>query len=98
MKLLFCRGCGDVFNLGYKMKTCSCGKTYGKYIDNLNAIYSTNEEAVPVGFSNPDFVHAIKNQPDKDYYGKRFEAFVIPKQCPTFVKKEIIEFKEIIDM
>ncbi len=37
MKLLYCEHCGDMFNLTGKMKKCSCGKTFGKYTDDINA-------------------------------------------------------------
>ena len=33
MKLLLCLDCDDIFNLGYELKTCSCGTTKGKYTD-----------------------------------------------------------------
>jgi len=84
MKLLMCKNCGDIFSLSYEEKTCKCQNVKGKYIDNLNATYS-GEYAIPIGFNNFDFGDAIYNQP---FYGmgKRFEAFVIPKTCDTFVK------------
>lgn len=33
MKLLFCPECWDIFKLGRELKTCSCGKCKGKYLE-----------------------------------------------------------------
>ncbi|WP_096187064.1 hypothetical protein [Evansella halocellulosilytica] len=85
MKLLLCLECNDIFSLDLKMKKCSCAKTKGRYIDNLNAIYE-GDSAMPIGFSNPSLKEAILNQPDKGM-GKEFTAFTIPRNCPTFIKK-----------
>lgn len=85
LKLLFCRDCGDVFNLDYREKVCNCGKTKGHYRDNFNAVYS-GESAIPLGFSNPTLRIALRNQPESGW-GERFEAFIIPKQCDTFIKQ-----------
>lgn len=84
MKLLLCTECGDIFNLSYEVRQCTCGKTSGKYIDNLNAEYYGG---TPLGFDNRTLVEAIKQQPN-DGLGRNFTAFVIPKQCKTFIRKE----------
>lgn len=86
MKLLFCIRCGDVFNLTAANKKCSCGSTQGKYLSLLQAEYS-GEFAIPVGFSNEDFIYSVVNQPTSGA-GKVFTAFVIPKDCSTFVKRD----------
>ncbi len=80
MKLLFCLNCEDVMNLNLKEKSCSCGESGGKYIDNLNAIYWG--DCKPLGFINSDFKTALVHQPNQGE-GKRFVSFVIPKRCPT---------------
>lgn len=87
MKLLLCRECGDIFNLSNKTKSCSCGKTSGRYINNLDAKYSGG---IPLGFANSSLVEALRNQPQSGQ-GKVFTAFVIPQQCPTMVKNEDIQ-------
>jgi len=87
MKLLLCRECGDIFNLSYETKSCRCGKTSGKYINNLDAKYSGG---IPLGFANSSLTEAMRNQP-QDGQGKVFTAFVIPQQCPTMVKYENIQ-------
>ena len=85
MKLLLCKNCQDVIRLVQEeVRTCRCGKVSGKYINDLDAIYS-GDDAIPLGFANSTLVKAIVNQPE-DGWGKEFTAFVIPKNCPTFVK------------
>lgn len=81
MKLLVCVKCNDVFNLNYEVKTCSCKESWGKYFeDGLHAEYGG--PCLPLGFANGSFIHALHNQPEKDW-GKDFTAFVIQKECPT---------------
>lgn len=85
MKLLYCPECHDVFSLSdKKWKMCSCGKASGRYMDGLNAAYSGG---IPLGFNNFSFIPALSGQP-KQGMGRRFEAFVIPKVCPTMVNTE----------
>jgi len=80
MKLLYCSKCGDVFNLVMdRWKFCRCGKVRGRYMDEINAVYSGG---IPIGFNNFSFYPALKNQPESGL-GREFEAFVIPKDCPT---------------
>lgn len=86
MKLLLCLDCDDIFNLGYELKICSCGATKGKYTDEINAIYS-GSNAIPLGFTNDSFKQAIKDQKEVFPLGERFTAFVIPKNCETFIKE-----------
>lgn len=64
MKLLCCLDCADIFSLSSKEKSCGCGKTSGKYIDDLNAVYSGN--AQPIGFSNKSFRLALQLQRIED--------------------------------
>ncbi|MCM3031514.1 hypothetical protein [Niallia sp. MER 6] len=85
MKLLMCLECNDIFNLDLSEKSCSCGRSKGKYINQQLAEY-TGKSAVPLGFSNPSFIQAIKDQPNEGI-GKEFTAFVIPKNCETFFRK-----------
>jgi len=80
MKLLYCLKCNDLFSLRPNdWKSCSCGGAGGMYIDDLYAIYNGG---VPIGFQNKSFLKALRNQP-KEGVGFKFEAFVIPKDCPT---------------
>lgn len=86
MKLILCTNCSDVFKLSSKkVRTCSCGKCAGKYIDNLNAWYK-GDYAVPLGIDNRDLFTAVINQP-KQGKGEEFNSFVISEQCNTFENK-----------
>ena len=93
VKLLMCKYCGDIFSLDFKEKECKCKAVKGKYLDNLNAEYS-GDNAIPLGFANRSLAEAIKNQPE-DGVGHTFNAFVIPKECETFIKKKGIRMKEL---
>lgn len=84
MKLLACTECASVFSLALSEKRCDCGKTTGRYIDDLNAEF--DGPGIPLGFHNLKFVSALRNQPEEGM-GERFEAFVIPAICPTFKKR-----------
>ena len=85
MKLLVCPKCNDVFNLQLSVeKTCSCGQTKGKYIDNLNAEY---EGGIPLGFNNSHFLDALRKH-ILTGAGIDFTAFAIRKDCPTFKQKK----------
>lgn len=80
MKLIFCPKCTDVVRLVSELRRCQCGFISGRYTDSINAEIS--KEAVPLGFDNPSLAQALKNQPPNGL-GRRFEAFVIPKECPS---------------
>ena len=95
MKLLFCPECKDVFNLTFKNKSCSCGKTYGKYVDDLNAEIS--KDSIPLGFANSSFLFAVRVQlmlndkeqdnPNVCCKGEEFTAFVIPDWATSIKRK-----------
>lgn len=84
MKLLLCKNCQDVIRLIDEERKCRCGSVKGRYINEIYAEYS-GEHAVPIGFANGSLVHAVHNQPETGM-GEGFEAFVIPKNCPTMKK------------
>ena len=87
MKLIFCKKCQDAYKLVYEKRTCDCGQTWGYYEeDGLHAVYG-GATAVPLGFNNMSLVTGIAFQPTEGA-GQRFEAFVIPKVCPTMLFKE----------
>lgn len=84
MKLIICTECQDVVKGHTEARTCKCGSSCIKYSeDGLNAVYWG--PAIPLGFANSSLRKAVLNQP-ADGMGERFEAFVIPKSCPTFLK------------
>ncbi|MFD1606465.1 MAG: hypothetical protein ABF649_17660 [Bacillus sp. (in: firmicutes)] len=83
MKLLLCKKCNHIFSLASQERICECNATKGRYIDEINAVYS-GEFVVPLGFTNTSLLNAIKNQPQTGL-GELFTAFVIPKDCSTFI-------------
>jgi len=87
MKLLFCPDCKDVFRLTKKVRSCECGKCKGKYINNIDAIYN---EGIPLGFDNTSLGMACAAQPIAGW-GKKFEAFVIPKNVQSMTKTDNID-------
>ena len=90
MKLIYCINCGDVFNLTKELKMCSCGKSYGKYVDNINAEISS--DSIALGFTNNSFADAITNRKLVGNSGEDFIAFVITEICTT-IKVNNIKFK-----
>ena len=82
MKMIYCPHCDDIRKLHSKPVLCECRRSWGHYIDDLNAVYGG--EAVPLGLANSTFNNALKNRPDNGL-GERFCAFVIPVSCPTFI-------------
>lgn len=93
MKLLLCLKCSDIFSLRTeKERTCLCGSTKGKYIDNLNAEISG--PCMPIGFANSSFLQALKMQRIENFHQKEptccegvdFIAFFI-HNCASSIKR-----------
>ena len=96
MKLLYCNTCRDIVKLSYTTRTCQCGATGGHYkTDGLNAVYYG--PAIPLGFANGSFHEALGNQPE---FGKgtNYNAFVIPKVCPTMELVDSEYYTEVFDI
>lgn len=88
MKLIFCPECQDVRKIDHTKVVCFCGASSGKYIDDINAVISGS--AIPLGFDNYAFAKALIRRPTEGM-GRRFQAFVIPKICPTIEEVEKID-------
>jgi len=96
MKLLLCMKCSDIFSLTFEDRTCKCGETSGKYIDDLNA--EIKGECMPIGFANSSFINALKMQEieNKHYDGNKdtcckgqeFTAFIIPEWAKSVKRVE----------
>ena len=82
MKLFFCPHCQDVMKLQDEERACKCGRSWGRYVDGLNA--TIGGSAVPIGFGNGSLADALEARPD-DGKGSTFLAFVIPKRCESVV-------------
>lgn len=86
MKLLLCRACQDVKKLTSDRRWCTCGKSGGRYLDQLNAEY-WGRHALLVGFDNNTLSEAILHGNWKDaHFGPRFTAFIIPLTAETVRK------------
>ena len=96
MKLLYCNTCRDIVKLYRTTRTCQCGATGGHYKqDGLNAIYYG--PAIPLGFANSSFRDARDNQPEFGM-GTVYNAFVIPKVCPTMEHVDLLEYTKVFDI
>ena len=86
MKLLLCMKCQDVIRLQEGTeRACKCGKVKGMYTDDINAVYEGGNDAVLIGFVNSELVNAARYVNHNADKGKRFDAFVIPKNtCRSF--------------
>lgn len=80
MKLIFCPDCHDIVRLLLVRRECVCGKSWGKYVNFLDAEIGGN--AIPIGFSNESFMEAVNNRPENGL-GEIFTSFIIPRQCDT---------------
>jgi len=86
MKLIYCSDCEDIVRLyPGRPRQCGCGRSWGRYTTSLQAEYGGS--AYPIGFNNESLVSSLSRQPEEGT-GERFEAFVIPKNCPTMIRKK----------
>ena len=91
MKLIICSECYDCIKLSTKeTRHCECGKAGGRYLeDGWHAEY-WGDTAITIGFDNNSLASAIRADRDrhKSYegLGALFQAFIIPKNCNTFIK------------
>jgi hypothetical protein len=84
MKLIYCLDCRHIFNIDKVHRKCRCHRSWGHYLDNINAVYGG--KAIPLGIDNESFAEALEFQ--QDVMSARFTAFLIPKKCKTFIKKD----------
>jgi hypothetical protein len=89
LKLIYCKNCGDIYSLGGTVKSCSCGKTRGVYIDTENAIYG-GDNAICLGIDNNAF-EASRNRQRLDGYGVRFDSYICALHCNSTIKIKNLE-------
>jgi len=99
MKLLLCVECSDIFSLRHDERRCLCGKSHGRYVDDLNA--EIGGPSMPIGFSNQSFIAAIQMQRIEDKHeigrepgcckGVDFKAFMIPATATSVKRIDKIE-------
>ncbi len=96
MKLLMCIECTDIFNLTLENKVCKCGKTSGRYTDDLNA--TITGPSIPIGFANSSFTEAYHRQKIENKYakddtcckGQEFTALFIPEWAKSIRRVGVI--------
>lgn len=77
MKLILCKECSDVFKLDAQPRTCKCGRSRGRYVDDLYAVY-TGKSAIPLGILNGSLVRSVRSA------SHEFKGFVFSPDAPTF--------------
>lgn len=83
MKLIFCVACQDIVSLRLEeMRSCSCGRVYGRYVDKIKAEVSTT--AISLGIDNNSLIQALKQtQLHGSAVGYPLEAFMRPNTGPS---------------
>lgn len=97
MKLLLCPKCSDVFSLSYEIKTCSCGHTIGRYIDDdYSRVHGIAEYCggFPIVFKNDSLLEAIRNQPETGK-GVEFISFIASDESILFrINEKLRKYKK----
>lgn len=85
MKLIHCQACGDVVRLHPVERSCLCGRSGGRYLDDSHATF--HGPAVPIGIITRSLLVAIQNQTDS---GQRsaIEAFVFDRDSDSFRRSQ----------
>ena len=89
MKLLYCKECGDIYNVDRTIKNCSCGKTKALYVNDENIIYG-GDSAVCIGIDNNTFDIA-KYRQALDDSAPRFDAYICALLCESTIKVKNLE-------
>ena len=83
MKLLYCRRCRDVIQMRPELRTCYCGESSGRYIDNETV--AQTEGSISIALHNHDFktaVDAFDYSPDAWHPMMVFRAYINPRSEP----------------
>ncbi len=95
MKLFLCRKCKDVVRCFYKERTCKCGESSGKYLENgVEAIFR-GKNCVPLGMDNNAIAKAVQMADIENKHQKTpttcsgvdFKTFVILDCSTTILKR-----------
>ncbi|HEY5933941.1 MAG TPA: hypothetical protein VIU61_04885 [Kofleriaceae bacterium] len=83
MKLLLCRQCGDVIKMRPELRSCFCGASSGRYIDNETV--EQTEGTISIALHNHDLgaaVDAFDHSPDAWHPLMVFRAYINPRSEP----------------
>jgi hypothetical protein len=64
MKLLHCTVCGDVVALRADFRSCHCGKSYGRYLEDHHHIVYGGPYSVIIGLANCDITESLLHPED----------------------------------
>ena len=100
MKLILCEKCSDIVALKMNtIRSCACGESGGRYLDNLNA--EMWGPCFKIGFANSSLANALRAQKfegdsketmiygyERVTKGRDFKAFIIPESAETMKRVE----------
>jgi hypothetical protein len=87
MKLLFCFTCNDVVKLNLVDRTCSCGQTRGKYLDDKNA--EIKGPGVLIALNNRTLEDAVRS------YKKNPRLLPQPTFHAAFISEAAVHLKRV---
>ena len=83
MKLILCDNCGDIFNLTFRRKECSCGKGFGNYLEDGITV-EISKSSIPLGFANSSIKEALAKRIFlMENSSSEFTAFVISDRAES---------------
>ena len=87
MKLIFCQECQDVIKLLSAERSCSCGNSGGRYLEDLITAEIWGA-AVPIKIENDDFLGALpRTREGAEPAERRFEASIFSEQTSEITRK-----------
>jgi hypothetical protein len=84
MKLLLCLACGDVVQMRPELRTCICGESSGRYLEDKSTVEQT-EGSVSLALHNHDLraaIEALSESPNAWHPLMVFRAYVNPVSEP----------------
>jgi len=93
MKLIFCNECHDIVSMRYELRSCDCGRSQGRYVDEVHLEYSGPCRVL--GFANKSFASALSyHQHNGNTKGIVFKSFVIPSHAESIKRVEEVEVEQ----
>ena len=87
MKLIYCPSCKDVVKLRHEDRTCFCGKSGGRYINNVTV--EIRGEAIPLCIGWRSFLASIRNRHENNLYDSvEFKSWIPPLVSNTIRREE----------
>jgi hypothetical protein len=83
MKLLLCLECGDVVRMRPEPRSCVCGKSSGRYVD--NSLVEQSSGSVSIALHNQDLADALaalEQSPEAWHPLMVLRAYINPRSEP----------------